>query len=154
MAAFTPMMRTHEGNRPTENLQIDQSGEVLAHFARFTRIWCHLAPYLRALSHEAATRGLPVQRPLFLHYEDDAKTYAIQDQYLYGADLLVAPVHAAGAVAWPVYLPAGAVWVHVWTGAAHAGGQRIAVAAPIGQPPVFFRQGSAFTALFEGLAKL
>ena len=50
MAAFTPVMRTHEGNRPRDNLQIDQSPEVLAHFARFTRIWCHLAPYLRALS--------------------------------------------------------------------------------------------------------
>jgi alpha-glucosidase len=154
MAAFTPLMRTHEGNRPQENLQIDQDPKVLAHFARMTRIWRHLVPYLRGLSHEAATRGPPVQRPLFLHFEDDPATYAIQDQYLYGPDLLVAPVHAPAVSEWPVYLPAGAEWVHVWTGAAHTGGERVTVPAPIGQPPVFYRRGSAHAALFEGLAAL
>lgn len=154
MAAFTAMMRTHEGNRPDDNLQIDQDPAVLAHFARFTRIWVALTPYLRALSAEAATTGMPVQRPLFLHFEDDPATYAIQDHYLYGPDLLVAPVHAAGATDWPVYLPAGADWVHIWTGAQHQGGQRITVAAPIGAPPVFRRAGSAYTELFHSLATM
>ena len=116
MAAFTPVMRTHEGNRPGDNLQIDQSPEVLAHFARFTRIWCHLAPYLRALSEQAATRGLPLQRPLFLEFPDDPAGYTIQDAYLYGPDLLVAPVHAAGLTNWCVHLPAGSAWTHVWSG--------------------------------------
>ena len=84
MAAFTPVMRTHEGNRPRDNLQIDQDPEVLAHFARMTRFYVHLAPYLKSLVAEASARGLPVQRPLFLHFEHDARTYAIQDAYLYG----------------------------------------------------------------------
>ncbi len=152
MAAFTAMMRTHEGNRPDDNLQIDQDPAVLAHFARFTRIWVALAPYLRALSAEAAATGMPVQRALVLHFEDDAATHAIQDQYLFGPDLLVAPVHAAGAADWPVYLPEGADWVHLWSGAAFAGGGRITIAAPIGAPPVFRRAGSAYTGLFETLA--
>jgi sulfoquinovosidase len=98
------------------------------------------------------SRGLPVQRPLFLHFEADPQTYAIQDHYLYGPDLLVAPVHAAGARQWSVYLPAGARWTHVWSGASHEGGQRIEVAAPIGQPPVFSRAGSAFAGLFATLS--
>jgi alpha-glucosidase len=149
MAAFTPVMRTHEGNRPGENLQIDQSPAVLAHFARFTRVWCHLVPYLRALSDQAATSGLPLQRPLFLHFPDDPAGYAIQDQYLYGPDLLVAPVHAAGATEWPVYLPDGAAWTHLWSGRTHTGGGQVTVPAPIGQPPVFFRTGSAWTELFQ-----
>ena len=97
MGAFTPVMRTHEGNRPRDNLQIDQDPEVLAHFARMTRFYVHLAPYLKSLVAEASARGLPVQRPLFLHFEHDARTYAIQDAYLYGADLLVAPVWHAGS---------------------------------------------------------
>ncbi|HEY1932600.1 MAG TPA: alpha-glucosidase [Acetobacteraceae bacterium] len=149
MAAFTPIMRTHEGNRPHDNLQIDQSPEVLAHFARFTRVWCHLAPYLRAVSAEAAACGLPAQRPMFLHFPDDAAGYAVQDQYLYGADLLVAPVLAAGATDWPVQLPAGADWTHVWSDATRHGGGRITVPAPIGQPPVFFRVGSVWEAVFR-----
>jgi alpha-glucosidase len=145
------MMRTHEGNRPDDNLQVDQDAAVLGHFARFTRIWVALVPYLRRLGEEAAHDGLPLQRPLFLHHADDPATYAIQDQYLYGRDLLVAPVHAAGAVEWTAYLPAGAEWVHLWTGGRHDGGGRVRVAAPIGAPPVFYRAGSDFADLFESL---
>ena len=63
MAAFTAVMRSHEGNRPTENLQIDQDPQVLAHFARMTRIYRRLGPYLRALSEDAVQTGLPLQRP-------------------------------------------------------------------------------------------
>lgn len=154
MAAFTAMMRTHEGNRPRDNLQIDQSPDVLAHFARMTRIWYHLTPYLRHLSAEAAATGLPVQRPLFLHHEDDPNTYTIQDSYLYGADLLVSPVHAQGVSEWSVYLPTGSRWRHVWSHMAYEGGQHIDVPAPIGAPPVFWREGSPFQTLFEALTRI
>src|SRR5690606_5352285 len=121
MAAFTPVMRSHEGNRPRDNLQIDQDGEVLAHFARMTRIYVHLVPYLKSLVNEATTRGLPAQRPLFLHFEDDPRAYAVEDAYLYGPDLLVAPVWQAGRDRWTTYLPQGADWVHVWSGERFAG---------------------------------
>ncbi len=154
MAAFTPVMRTHEGNRPRENLQIDQDPAVLAHFARMTRIWVHLTPYLRILVAEASSAGLPVQRPLFLHFEADERTYAIQDSYLYGPDLLVAPVYREGAETWEAYLPAGETWTHLWSGRTCAGGVPAVVPAPFGQPPVFFRAGTSYRALFEGLRAL
>ncbi|WP_230531135.1 alpha-glucosidase [Microvirga roseola] len=154
MAAFTPVMRTHEGNRPRDNLQIDQDPEVLSHFARMTRVYVHLVPYLKSLVAEASSRGLPVQRPLFLHFEDDARTYAIQDAYLYGPDLLVAPVWQAGKTEWATYLAEGAEWIHLWSGRCFPGGQEATVAAPYGQPPVFYRAGSDFTELFEALRAL
>ncbi len=151
MGAFTPVMRTHEGNRPRDNLQIDQDEAVLKHFARMTSIYVHLAPYLKALSKEAAETGLPVQRPLFLHHEDDRRTYEIQDAYLYGAELLIAPVWQAGQNERTLYLPKGAEWVHVWSGATHDGGQEVTVAAPLGQPPVFFRKDAENAGLFAGI---
>jgi sulfoquinovosidase len=154
MGAFTPVMRTHEGNRPRDNLQIDQDPDVLAHFARMTLIYVHLVPYLKSLVAEASTHGLPVQRPLFLHFEDDARTYAIQDAYLYGPDLLVAPVWQAGRTEWTTYLPEGAEWIHVWSDQAIEGGQEATVAAPFGQPPVFYRAGSRFAGLFSRLRSL
>ncbi|HEV7370828.1 alpha-glucosidase [Arenibaculum sp.] len=154
MAAFTPVMRTHEGNRPQGNLQIDGDPAVLSHFARMTRVHRHLAPYLRTLVDEAARRGLPVQRPLFLHFEEDERTYAIQDAYLYGPDLLVAPVWRAAHETWTTYLPAGADWIHVWSGARFAGGREVTVEAPLGAPPVFYRAGAAFSALFGSLGEL
>ncbi len=154
MAAFTPVMRSHEGNRPRENVQIDQDKDVLAHFARMTRIYKHLAPYLKSLSAEAVERGLPVQRPLFLHHQNDRQTYTIQDSYLYGADMLVAPVWHAAQEDRIVYLPNGERWVHVWTGEEFSGGADVQIAAPLGKPAVFYRAGCTSERLFAGLREI
>ena len=149
MAAFTPVMRTHEGNRPDDNLQIDSTPELLAGFVRWSQVHAALAPWVRHLCDEAVATGLPAQRALFLHYPQDRETFTIQDQYLYGADLMVAPVIEANAVAREVYLPDGE-WIHAWSGERFARG-RHSVAAPIGSPPVFWRKGSEFADLFASL---
>ncbi|WP_419321301.1 alpha-glucosidase [Caulobacter sp. ErkDOM-E] len=154
MAAFTAVMRSHEGNRPDQNLQLDQDPQVLAHFARMTQVYRHLAPYIRDLRVEASEEGLPLQRPLFLHHEDDPRTYTEQTQYLFGRDLLVAPVLEAGVSACSVYLPTGAGWIHVWSGETFEGGQSVDIAAPFGQPPVFHRAGAAQADLFQSLRSL
>lgn len=151
MNAFSPVMRTHESNRPDESFQFYQSEKALQHFARMTRIYTTLAPYLKTLSAEAVATGLPIQRPLALHFEGDRRTWAIHDQYLYGRDLLVAPVHKSAVTRWRPYLPEGADWIHLWTGDSHAGGQTAEVDAPIGQPPVFYRADSDWLALFSRL---
>lgn len=154
MAAFTPVMRTHEGNRPDENFQFDQDETTLKHMGRMVRIYKHLVPYLKTLVDEAFDKGYPVQRPLFLHFENDINTYDIQDQYLYGKDLLVAPVHKQGVSEWKVYLPAGTTWIDVWNNQQIQGGQYITVPAPIGKPPVFYRKGSYWTDLFKQIADI
>lgn len=151
LAAFAPVMRSHEGNRPDDNLQYDSSAELLTCFARWSRVHAYLAPYVRHLCNEAQTLGLPAQRALFLHYPDDSALFTLQDQYLYGADLLVAPVIEQGAHARTVVLPGTDHWVHCWTGESFAPGTHV-VPAPIGRPPVFYRPDSAFAPLFAGLA--
>jgi sulfoquinovosidase len=95
-----------------------------------------------------------VQRPLFLHHEQDRNTYDIQDSYLYGAELLVAPVWQAGETERRLYLPEGAIWVHAWSTAEYDGGQEVTVTAPLGQPPVFYRSDAEFKSLFAGLRAL
>jgi alpha-glucosidase len=151
LGAFSPVMRSHEGNRPDDNLQIDSSDELLAQFAAMSRVHKALAPYVRHLSDEAVATGLPVQRPLFLHYFEDA-LFAVQDQYLYGADMLVAPVIEAEAAAREVILPGDEPWRHLWSGEDFAPGTHI-IAAPYGQPPVFYRPSSAFAPLFASLTQ-
>ncbi len=94
--------------------------------------------------------GLPLQRPLFLHHDDPAY-YDVQDQYLYGADMLVAPVVEADQTERDVILPDGQ-WVHLWSGAEYAKGTH-AIAAPYGQPPVFTRKDSPFAPLFASLTE-
>ena len=150
LGAFSPVMRSHEGNRPALNLQIDSSPAILAHFARFSRLHAALAPYVRTLRDEAARTGLPYQRPLFL-LDPDPKLFSIQDQYAYGPDMIVAPIIVEGGVDRSVVLPRGA-WRNLFTGQVLGAGTH-QVAAPIGQPPVFTREGSEFAATFACLAE-
>ena len=147
MATFTPVMRTHEGNRPADNFQFDQDEEALAHFAKMTQIYVHLKPYIKSLVELNAEIGIPVQRPLFMHYEDDMRTYDIQYQYLFGKDILVAPVHSEARDSWPLYLP-NDNWVHLFTGMEYKGGDVI-VEAQLGCPPVFYRRESLYRELFS-----
>ena len=151
LSAFSPVMRSHEGNRPDTNLQLDGDANVLAHFVAMTKVHAALAPYVAQLCREAAATGLPLQRPLFLDYEDDATCWGVETQFAYGRDLIVAPVIEAGAERWRAYLPAGAEWRHIWSGETFAGGASVEVPAPIGQPPVFYRTDSAHAALFAGI---
>ncbi|WP_318366041.1 alpha-glucosidase [Enterobacter sp.] len=147
--AFTPMMRTHEGNRPGDNWQFDSDAETIAHFARMTTVFTTLKPYIKNAVAQNAKTGLPVMRPLFLHYEDDARVYSLKYQYLFGRDLLVAPVYEEGRDDWTLYLPQDA-WINLWTGERCDGGD-VTVAAPLGQPPVFYRADSEWASLFSTL---
>ncbi|MDU6345367.1 MAG: alpha-glucosidase [Clostridium sp.] len=152
MAVFTPVMRTHEGNRPDENFQVYDDEDALRQFARLAKIHVVLKPYLTQLVEENAARGLPVQRPLFVHYPEDRAAYQIQTEYLFGRELLVAPVLKKEACKWRVYLPQDS-WVHLWSNTEFGGGEHL-VDAPIGCPPVFYRKESEYKRLFRGLAEL
>lgn len=152
MGAFTPVMRTHEGNRPGDNWQFDSDEETLLHFARMSSIYRSLSPYLQFVVEEYSKSGIPVQRPLFLHYENDETAYTLKYQYLLGADILVAPVYTENVSEWEVYLPEDE-WVHFWTGDNHNGG-KATVQAPLGKPPVFYRKKSEFAQLFISVSKV
>ncbi|MCD8352906.1 MAG: alpha-glucosidase [Clostridiales bacterium] len=145
MAAFTAVMRTHECNRPEQNFQYYDDEDCMAQLARLVNIYTALAPCLKALVAENARKGLPVQRPLFLHNEDDEACYTNQFEYLLGPDILVAPVWQSGVTEWEVYLPEGE-WLHLWSGEAYGKGTHT-VAAPLGDTPVFYKNNSPWAAL-------
>lgn len=152
LGAFTPVMRTHEGNRPDECWQFDSDAETLVHFGRMSRIHVLLKPYLKAAVEENAARGWPVMRHPYLHYEKDENLHQYKYQYLLGRDLLVAPVYEEGQIVRQVHLPQDE-WVHLWSGREYGGGL-CQVPAPLGQPPVFYRKASPYAGLFQQLAGL
>jgi sulfoquinovosidase len=85
-----------------------------------------------------------VVRHPFIHYPDDPQTWNITYQsFMLGRDFYIAPVTDEGADSVTVYLPRGE-WVHLWSGQTFTGGQTVTVAAPLGQPGVFYIQGSAW----------
>ena len=147
MNIFTPVMRTHESNRPAANFQYYDDAEAMAVFARQTQIHVMLKPYLKAMVAECAGCGMPVQRPLFMHYDQDPECFVIQTSYLLGPDLLVAPVYLEGQTERELYLPED-TWIHLWTGREYGPGT-VRVGAPIGYTPVFYRKASPYRGLFE-----
>ena len=149
MAAFTPVMRTHECNRPNENFQYYDDEDCMKQLARLVDVYTMLAPYIKTLVAENAAKGVPVQRPMFLHYEQDLRCYDIQYQHMLGSDMVVAPVYRSGQAEWPVYLPEGE-WVHLWTGVEYGQGD-YTVAAPMGDTPVLYRKDSVWAKLFESI---
>ncbi|HJO93541.1 MAG TPA: alpha-glucosidase [Victivallales bacterium] len=152
MAAFTPYMRTHEGNRPKDNHQFDTDNETLEHLIRMTNVFTTLKPYIKYCVKQASEKGLPVQRPLFMHYENDAETYDIKYQYMFGRDIIVAPVYLKEVTEWKLYLPKDN-WINMWTGKVYKGGW-ITIDAPIGKPPVFYKKDSEYSTLFEKISKI
>ena len=139
LGAFSPILRTHDGNKKDVNWAWDEDAETLAHFERMSIVHERLVPELLELAAEAARTSTPILRHLVLVYPDDPESRKTHDQMLLGDRLLVAPVVEPGATARSVYFPPGAPWFDVWTGTRHEGGTRATVPAPIGSPPVFAR---------------
>jgi alpha-D-xyloside xylohydrolase len=98
-----------------------------------------LRPYIMRQMRAAAATGLPPMRPLFLEFPDDSRAWRVEDAFLLGPDLLVAPVTEAGVRERAVELPAGARWTDAWTGEEYEGGRTVTAAAPIERIPLFLR---------------
>ena len=100
-----------------------------------------LRPYIRECMERAHTKGEPVMRPLFFDFFTDLKSWDIDDEYMFGPDILVAPILSEGAESRKVYLPEGAKWRESSTGRVYDGGQTATANAPIDIIPVFIRDG-------------
>jgi alpha-D-xyloside xylohydrolase len=108
-----------------------------------------LRPYIHELMQVASERGLPPMRPLFLEFPEDPNCESIEDEYMFGPEILVAPVTSMGARQRKVFLPSGANWVNAWDGENYSGGQLLDVIAPLKQIPVFLKAGSPLISLFQ-----
>ncbi|NLI90127.1 MAG: alpha-glucosidase, partial [Epulopiscium sp.] len=148
---FTPVLRTHEGNRPGDNWQFDSDEETISHFAWASQVHSMLKDYISHLVAKNTDKGIPVMRPLFMHYEDDDRTYQLKYQYMLGRDMVVAPVYEEGASTVDIYLPDDK-WINIWDGKEWTGGD-YTVDAPIGAPAVFYRKDSKFKEVFEEITR-
>jgi alpha-glucosidase len=138
---LTPFCRNH-----SEIGYVDQYvwswGEPIQDLARAAiELRYRLLPYIYAAFLRAAETGAPVQRPLLYDYQYDATVRDIDDEYLLGPDLLVAPVISAGVTARHVYLPAGG-WYDWHTDQAHSGGIFLLAETPLDRIPIFARAGA------------
>jgi len=154
-AAFTPVMRLHGFRLPiADPLGADGGGicpsgadnevwsygeEAYEIFVKYIKMRERMLPYIRRQMQAAHEKGAPVMRPLFYNFPEDGKCWAIDDQFMFGGDILVAPILDAGQEGREVYLPEGARWTNP-AGETLDGGQYIACPAPIDTIPVWFRE--------------
>jgi alpha-glucosidase len=108
---------------------------------KYLKLRYELMPFLYTTLEEAHRTGVPLFRPLVLNYQDDANTYNLDDQFMIGTDLLVAPVMKPDITRRSVYLPKG-VWYDYWTDKKYDGGTTITVDAPLDTVPMFVRGGA------------
>ena len=108
---------------------------------KYLELRYRMMPYLYSAVHESTQSGIPVMRSLWLHYPGDAAAVARGDQYLWGRDILVAPVVEKGATERKLYLPAGA-WYDFWTNQKHDGGREITRTVDLETIPLYVRAGA------------
>ena len=116
--------------------------EVYEILKRYLFLREEMLPYVEKTMRVTHETGAPVMRPLFYDFPKDAKAADIEDEYMFGDSVLVAPVMELGLRSRDVYLPEGETWVEAHTGAEYAGGQTVCADAPLEVIPVFLRKGA------------
>lgn len=138
---FSPLFRNHSSNGSIYQEPWQFGEETVKIYRKFVELRYRLLPYFYDLFYECEKTGLPVMRPLVLHYEKDANTWNLNDEFLVGENLLVAPVVEQGQTKKMVYLPEG-IWYDFTTGKAYEGKQYYLVDAPLDTCPMFAKAGS------------
>lgn len=153
---FCPVMRLH-GDREPRQPQFGTTGGATCCSGAANEVWSYgeevyeicrsymelrekMRPYTRQLMQEAHEKGTPVMRTLFYEFPEDSVCWDVEDEYLYGPDILVAPVCERGQRQKKVYLPGDVIWVEQRTGQEYQGQQWIEVETPIDSMPVFVKK--------------
>lgn len=155
--AFCPVMRLHGDRRPgmevhaVDGTRRSPSGaanelwsfgeDAYPVLRKYVELRERLRPYTREVMREAHEQGQPVMRAMFHEFPTDPVAWTLADQYMFGPDLLVAPVTQKGLSSRRVYLPSGATWTELATGTTHDGNRYLDVDAPLDVIPVFARDG-------------
>jgi alpha-D-xyloside xylohydrolase len=155
---FCPVMRIHGDRRPTNIPVKRKDGSVSLFTGSPNEVWSYgepvynilkkylilrelMRPYIRSVMQEAHEWGAPVMRPMFFEFPEDPKCWELKDQYMFGSDMLVAPVMEAKKEERAVYLPGSVEWVELHSGKKYAGGE-ITAGAPLDVIPVFLKNGA------------
>lgn len=150
MAAFAPIMQFHseasnpgisEERSPWNAQARTGDTSIISHFAKYTNTRMNLLPYIYSEAKKTSNTGVPMMRAMVLDYPTDSNTYNLTAQYMFGDNLLVAPVVTEGETSKSVYLPQGD-WIDFWFGAQRPGGQTISYYAGVDDLPVFVKAGA------------
>jgi alpha-D-xyloside xylohydrolase len=133
---------------PWNMARVNEAPEIVDIYRRYAKLRMKLLPYIYEEAQHCALTSRPLLCHLIYEYQNDEAVLDMEDQYLFGRKLLVAPVVEKDASGREVYLPAGD-WFDFWTGIHCEGGRRFTVVCPPGEIPVFSRDGAFFAETLE-----
>ncbi|SDI43010.1 glycoside hydrolase family 31 protein [Alteribacillus bidgolensis] len=147
VGAFLPFSRIHyDSDKKTDVKQGQEpwafGPEVEEISKKYIELRYELMPYLYNAFNEAAESASPVQQPLVYQFQEDEKTYDINDQFMFGESMMIAPVVEEGAISRELYLPEGETWVDFWTGEEFEGNQTITREADLDTMPIYVKKDS------------
>ncbi|MDU4935191.1 MAG: glycoside hydrolase family 31 protein [Peptostreptococcaceae bacterium] len=142
VGAFTPLFRNHTSiyTRDQEPWAFDEETEDI--YRKYVKLRYKLLPYIYDEFKKGESSGLPLVRPLLLDYQNDEETYEINDEFLCGENILVAPVLEQGKRARMVYLPKGNKWIDYWTKEIFEGGEYVIKKTPLDICPIYIKENS------------
>lgn len=142
VGAFTPYFRNHSaiGTHYQEPWQFGPDNEAI--MKKYIHMRYEWMPQLYSLFYQASVTGLPVMRPLLMEFPSDAKTYNLNDQFMIGDNVVIAPILAPGITERAVYLPGGE-WVDFTNEVVYSGNQTHLIHAELDQLPIFVKKGTA-----------
>jgi alpha-D-xyloside xylohydrolase len=160
---FSPVMRLH-GSRRRTSYQVDRHPGVKERSGGDNEIWCfgekntpvlasyihlreRMKPYILACAKRTSETGEPIMRPMFFDFPEDAKCYELDDQYMFGPDILFAPIMDTKVTERQVYLPAGK-WVRTSDKSVVEGGKTITCHAELDEFIAFVREGAEVIHIF------
>lgn len=138
-STFCPVQRIHGYQSETEFWKYPKAHDTLI---EYDKLRYRMLPYIYSLAWKITHDSYTLMRPLMMDFAEDGRALDIDDQYMFGPAFLVSPVCQAQATSRRVYLPASTKWTNFWTGESVMGGEKIDVAAPRDQIPLFVPAGS------------
>ncbi|MCC0648149.1 glycoside hydrolase family 31 protein [Clostridioides sp. ZZV15-6598] len=157
-ATFSPILRMHGDRLPHSKPLSNKGGgsmvtgapneiwsygeEVEGILTKFIKIRESLKVYLKDLMKEAHEDGTPVMRTLFYEFPEDDKTWEIDNTYMFGEEILVAPIMNYKDRSRKVYLPKGYTWENIFSGISYEGGEVYEIECPLEEIPIFLKQNS------------
>jgi len=151
-ASFLPFFRTHSAAFVKRREPWSFGEEALEDLRPSLELRYRLMPYWYTAAWQASTKGLPLVRPMFFEAPGDKTLCDLDDQFMVGDHLLVAPICDEGKRSRGVVLPAGE-WCEFWSGATHDGSSTVSIDAPLNRVPILVRKGAMIPMLDSAAAE-
>jgi alpha-D-xyloside xylohydrolase len=139
--SFTPIWRPH-GDGKNNRWPLNRPETCQKSAMKYSKLRYEMMPYIYTYAHEASIDGMPMARAMVISNQNDEKAWKYDLQYMWGNELLIAPVTSSNDTTLTVWLPKGQKWYSFWNDTKYDGDQELRYPTTFGELPIFVKEGS------------